>query len=116
MGMKMLFITLLLAGGFVGCSPTNTQTLQEKTADATAAAKRDAEAITRGVAQGLARRGPLNINEAGENDLEKLPGMTPSKAAAIVAHRPYAETRDLVRRKVLTAAEYNRVKAQIVAQ
>jgi DNA uptake protein ComE-like DNA-binding protein len=114
--MRTLLFSMLMAVGLAGCSPNNTQTLQERTADATAAAKRDAGAIARGVAQGLARKGPLNINSADQKDLEKLPGVTPEKAVAIVAHRPYTATRDLVRKKVMTAAEYDRVKAQIVAQ
>lgn len=99
-----------------GCSPSSTQSLQERTADATAAAKRDAGAVARGVAQGLARKGPLNINTASESDLKKLPGVTPELASAMIAHRPYSATHDLVRKRVMTAPQYNRIKAQIVAQ
>jgi DNA uptake protein ComE-like DNA-binding protein len=99
-----------------GCSSNNTQSLQEHTADATAAAKRDAEAITKGVAEGLARKGPLNINTASEQDIAKLPGVTPEMATAIVEKRPYGSTRDLVRKRVMSAAEFDRVKTQIVAQ
>ena len=109
-------ISGMLLAGLLGCSPSSTQSLQERTADATAAAKRNAGAIARGVAQGLARKGPLNINTAGEGDLEKLPGVTPEMAGAIVAKRPYGVTHDLVRKRVMTAAQYGRVKAQIVAQ
>ena len=114
--MRKLALSLLLACGLAGCSPSNTQSLQERTADATAAAKRDAGAIARGVTEGLKRKGPLNINSANESDLGRLPGVTPEMATSIVAHRPYATTRDLVRKRVMKAAQYNRVKAQIVAQ
>ena len=113
--MKTLLITLLAAGALVGCSPSNTQTLQERTADATATAKRDAGAIARGVAEGLKRKGPLNINTATQTELEKLPGVTPQMAAAIIAKRPYATTKELVKRRVITTAEYNRIQAQVVA-
>lgn len=99
-----------------GCSASNTQSLQEHTADATAAAKRDAGAIARGVAEGLARKGPVNVNTASDAELTKLPGVTPQMAGAIVAKRPYATTKDLVRKRVMSAAEYDRVKGQIVAQ
>jgi DNA uptake protein ComE-like DNA-binding protein len=99
-----------------GCAPNNTDALQQHTADATAAAKRDAEAITKGVAEGLARKGPVNINSASDRDLAKLPGVTPEMAAAIVEKRPYASTRDLVRKRLMSPAEYDRVKSQIVAQ
>jgi DNA uptake protein ComE-like DNA-binding protein len=103
----------LLALFLAGCSPSNTDTLQRRTADATAAAKRDAGAIARGVTEGLTRKGPLDINDASAAQLQTLPGMTPEVAGKIVEHRPYTSTRDLVRRRILSTAEYDRVKNQI---
>jgi DNA uptake protein ComE-like DNA-binding protein len=99
-----------------GCSPNNTDSLQRHTADATAAAKRDAGAIARGVAEGLTRKGPLNINEASAAQLQKLPGMTAELAGKIVEHRPYTSTRDLVRRRILPKEEFDRVKGQIIVK
>jgi len=99
-----------------GCSPNNTDTLQRRTADATAAAKRDAGAIARGVAEGLKRKGPLDINAASDTELQTLPGVTPEMAGKIVEHRPYTSTRDLVRRRILSSAEFDRVKGQIVVK
>ena len=107
---------MLLIGVIVGCSPSNTQNLQQRTADATAAAKRDAGAIARGVAEGLKRKGPLNINTASQADLEKLPGMTPQLANSVVAKRPYSAPKDLVRKHALSTTEYSRIKNQIVTQ
>lgn len=114
--MRTLLISVVLAVSAVGCSPSNTQTLQERTADATAAAKRDAGAIARGVAEGLKRKGPTNINTASEAELQKLPGVTSEVAGAIVAKRPYAATKELVKKHAVTAAQYNRIKGQIVAE
>src|ERR1700757_4494560 len=108
-GVCMAALLLLLAG----CSPNNTETLERRTADATAAAKRDAGAIARGVAEGLKRKGPLDINAASVTELQTLPGGTPEVAGKIVEHRPYGATRDLVRKGVLSRAEYDRVKGQI---
>ena len=99
-----------------GCGPSNTQSLEQHTADATAAAKRDAGAIARGVKEGLTRKGPLNINTASEKDLAALPGVTPQMASLIVAKRPYGSTKELVRKRVVPSAEYARIKNQIVAQ
>ena len=59
-----------------GCSPNNTESLQRHTADATAAAKRSAGAIARGVAEGLVRKGPLDINAASAAELQRLPGVS----------------------------------------
>jgi DNA uptake protein ComE-like DNA-binding protein len=104
---------LLLSGCF---SPSNTDSLREHTADATAAAKRNAGAIARGVAEGLMRKGPLDINQATAKQLSTLPGVTSELANTIVQNRPYASTPELVRKRVLSKAEFNRVKAQIMVK
>jgi DNA uptake protein ComE-like DNA-binding protein len=104
---------LLLAGCF---SPSNTDSLREHTADATAAAKRNAGAIAKGVAEGLMRKGPLDINQASAKQLATLPGVTPEMADAMVKNRPYASTPELVRKHVLSKSEFNRVKAQIMVK
>jgi DNA uptake protein ComE-like DNA-binding protein len=108
----VLVVTLFPAG----CSPNNTDSLERHTADATAAAKRDAGAIARGVAEGLARKGPVDINSASPTQLQTLPGVTPELAGKIVEHRPYTSTRDLVRKRVLSTAEFDRVKGQILVK
>jgi len=112
MAALLLFVALFLAG----CSPNNTDTLERRTADATAAAKRNADAIARGVAEGLKRKGPLDINAASATELQTLPGVTPELAGKIVEHRPYTSTRDLVRKRVMSSAEYDRVKSQILVK
>jgi DNA uptake protein ComE-like DNA-binding protein len=112
---KVVSMTALLLF-LAGCSPNNTESLQRHTADATAAAKRDAGAIARGVAEGLARKGPLDINAASATQLQTLPGVTPELAGKIVDHRPYTSTRDLVRRRILSGAEFDRLKGQIVVK
>jgi DNA uptake protein ComE-like DNA-binding protein len=111
--LSMAACLCLLSGCF---SPSNTDSLREHTADATAAAKRNAGAIARGVADGLMRKGPVDINQASVKQLASLPGMTPEKAAAIVEKRPYGATRDLVRKRVLSNAEFSRLKAQIIVK
>jgi DNA uptake protein ComE-like DNA-binding protein len=101
---------LLLTGCY---NSNNTHSLQEHTADATAAAKRSAGAIARGVVEGLRRKGPLDINKASEKDLTQLPSVTPAQARAIVAGRPYDNTGQLVKRRMLTKSQYEKIRAQI---
>ena len=102
--------TLLLSGCF---DSNNTRSLQQHTADATAAAKRDAGAIARGVVEGLTRKGPMDINTASTHDLEKLPDVSAAEAQAIIAGRPYDNTSQLVKRHILSKAHYNNIQAQI---
>ncbi len=104
-----------LALGLVGCtSPSNTDSLREHTADVTAAAKRNADAIAHGIAEGLARKGPLDLNKASVRQLAALPGISNETAQTIVDQRPYTVPKDLVRRKIMTAAQFNRIKAQVM--
>jgi DNA uptake protein ComE-like DNA-binding protein len=101
---------LLLAGCY---DANNTRSLQQHTANATAAAKRSAGAIARGVVEGLTRKGPTDINKASEKDLAQLPSVTPAQAKAIIAGRPYDNTFQLVKRGILTRAQYEKIRTQI---
>ena len=109
-GLILSACTLLLSACF---DSNNTRSLQQHTADATAAVKRDAGAIARGVAEGLTRKGPRDINTASAQDLEKLPGVTAAEAQAIIAGRPYDNTSQLVKRHILSKVQYNNIRAQI---
>ena len=102
--------TLLPSGCF---DSHNTRSLEQHTADAAAAAKRDAGAIARGVVEGLTRKGPTDINTASAQDLEKLPDVTAAEAQAIIAGRPYENTSQLVKKHIFSKAQYNKIQAQI---
>src|ERR1700748_1609601 len=102
-----LICTLLRSGCF---DSNNTRSLQQHTADATAAAKRDASAIARGVVEGLTRKGPADINTASAQGLRNVPGITAAKAEAIIAGRPYENTSQLVKRYILSKAQYNNIR------
>jgi DNA uptake protein ComE-like DNA-binding protein len=112
--MKAIFVlsawVLLLTGCF---DSNNTRSLQQHTADATAAAKRSAGAVARGVVEGLTRKGPVDINKASEKDLAQLPSVTQVQAQAIIAGRPYDNTSQLVKRRILTKAQYEKLRARI---
>lgn len=113
-GTTVIAVSVIL---LTGCySSDNTDVLRERTADATAIAKRNAQAIAKGVAEGLARKGPININSASSTDLQKLPGITPEAAQAMIAGRPYDDPSQLLRRHILAKSQYNRIRAQIIAK
>ena len=116
--MKIAFafgaILLILAG----CtsqqrSPDN---IRQETAHATSQATRDAKAVVQGVYDGLKEGGTLNINKAPAEKLETLPGIDAARARRIIDHRPYDTSYDLVKKHVLTKAEYDRIAGRIAAR
>ena len=85
-------------------------------AEAKVAAKnaaRDARDVAKGVHAGLhnGKGGSalVNVNTATRVDLESLPGVTPTTARRIAENRPYDTPHDLVRKGVVSQAEYERI-------
>jgi competence protein ComEA len=58
----------------------------------------------------------LDINSASAEELEKLKGIGPARAAAIVKGRPYKGKDDLVRRKIVPQSVYDEISDQIIAR
>jgi DNA uptake protein ComE-like DNA-binding protein len=112
------FVAVLCLSACVGCTQPsqNPEQLREKTANATAEMKRDAQAVASGIREGWSRDKPLDLNSATKDDLRSLPGITDAKADRIVAGRPYAQPDDLVTRRILPKSEYDQISDRIVAK
>lgn len=81
--------TILLLGALASCTqPQNTQELKEKTAQATAEVKNDAEAVAAGIREGWSRDKPLDLNTATKEQLLSLPGVTTAEANRVIAGLP----------------------------
>ena len=83
-------------------------------ADAKTAAKPDAKADAKPAAD--AKKEPMDINSATDKELASLPKIGDAKAAAIIKGRPWSGKDDLVKKKVLTKAEYAAIKELIIAK
>jgi len=58
----------------------------------------------------------LDINDASEEDLAGLPGVDHREAKRMVANRPYRDTHELVSKRVMSQALYDRIKDDITAK
>jgi competence protein ComEA len=62
---------------------------------------------------GTVSTGLINVNTASEAQLDTLPGVGPVTAGKIIASRPYNAVEDLLSKKVVGRATYDKIKDSI---
>ncbi len=104
----------VLLGLFPACTNESPDQIRQKTAEETAAVKRDTKAVAEGLKEGLSNKKSVDLNRAPKDDLAALPGITSQKADRIIAERPYANTHQLVTRHVLSEDEYSQIQDRVL--
>jgi Helix-hairpin-helix motif len=129
MGWSVVVAAVLVMGG-AGCSDSAAERearIREETAKAVEKVKpqieeagRDVDAAAKGAKEGWERKGDhdraVDLNSASLDELESLPGIGREDARRIVAARPYRDRHELVSKKVLTEAEYERVRERVTVK
>jgi len=78
--------------------------------------RRDLPPAEKTEAAKLAPGEKININSASQADLEKIPGIGPVKAKAIIEGRPYKTPEDIMKVRGIKEGIYRKIKDVIVVQ
>ena len=116
--MRSLPLLPLLVISLVGCTAhdRSPDEIRQQTARATSTAARDAKAVAQGVVEGIKQQRTININKSSADDLRSLPGIDDAAARRIIDHRPYTDSYDLVKRRIISHEEYNRIAGKVEAR
>ena len=112
-----LALAVPLAAGTVAAQAPQTGTAPAtRSAPAAAPATPPKPAPAATPAEGAAKTPLIDINTASKDELDKLPGIGPARAEAIIKNRPYNGKDELRRKKVLPENVYQGIRERIIAR
>jgi competence protein ComEA len=123
--MALTIAGCLAAAGCSGDSAEREKTIREEAAKAAAQAKpaveeagRAVKAAVDGAKEGWEKSGNklVDLNSASEDELTGLPGIGKHEAKRIAAGRPYKDKHELVSKKIMSAAAYEKLKDEVAVK
>src|SRR6476646_6149113 len=98
-----------LALGLLTVSPSIAQSTQP-------APKADSKMAPAGKMAPAAKSDLLDLNSASAEELDALPGVGKAYSAAIIKGRPYKGKDELVQKKIVPQATYDKIKDKVIAK
>lgn len=116
LGLMCLFASgLSLSGCNTSDHKPTADEVREKTAETTAEIKRNAKSVAEGVKEGWSRdKERVDLNSASRDQLVGT-GLTRTQSDRVIEHRPYASTRELLTKHVLSDDEYREIAPHVRA-
>jgi DNA uptake protein ComE-like DNA-binding protein len=97
----MKYLVMLLLAFSLAAAPDDAKSKDAKKATSTATAK---------------KADLLDLNSATQAQLEELPGIGKAYSAKIIAGRPYRAKNQLVEKKIIPQATYDKIKDLVIAK
>jgi DNA uptake protein ComE-like DNA-binding protein len=74
------------------------------------------EGTTQAAGKKATKEPPVDLNSATKDDLMKLPGIGDATADKIIAARPFKTKAELLTKKIVTRAEYSKIRMHVIAK